>query len=115
MACSLGDMVRRYKRKDRTFDLLPKRVAIQLNDTLPAFGIAELMRILVDEEGLAWDAAWAITEATFGYTNHTLMPEALERWSVPLFESLLPRRLQLIYEINTRFLRKVATRWPGDP
>jgi starch phosphorylase len=114
VACSVGDIVRRYKRKHRSFDLFPKRAAIQLNDTHPSIGIAELMRILVDDEGLAWDAAWAITEETFGYTNHTLMPEALERWPVPLFERLLPRHLQLIYEINSRFLRKVATRWPGD-
>jgi len=114
VACSVGDIVRRYKRKHRSFDLLPKRAAIQLNDTHPSIGIAELMRILVDDEGLAWDAAWAITEETFGYTNHTLMPEALERWPVPLFERLLPRHLQVIFEINSRFLRKVATRWPGE-
>jgi glycogen phosphorylase len=114
VACSVGDIVRRYKRKHRTFDLFPRRVAIQLNDTHPSIGIAELMRILVDEEGLGWEPAWAVTEATFGYTNHTLMPEALERWPVPLFHRLLPRHLQVIHEINGRFLRRVATRWPGD-
>jgi starch phosphorylase len=114
VACSVGDIVRRYKRRHRSFDLFPKRVAIQLNDTHPSIAIAELMRLLVDEEGLGWDAAWEVTEATFGYTNHTLMPEALERWPVPLFERLLPRHLQLVYEINNRFLRKVATRWPGE-
>ncbi len=114
VACSVGDIVRRYKRKHRTFDLFPKRVAIQLNDTHPSIGIAELMRILVDEEGLGWESAWAITEATFGYTNHTLMPEALERWPVPLLQRLLPRHLQIILEINARFLRRAATRWPGD-
>jgi starch phosphorylase len=114
VACSVGDIVRRYKRRHRSFDLFPKRVAIQLNDTHPSIAIAELMRLLVDEEGLGWDAAWEVTEATFGYTNHTLMPEALERWPVPLFERLLPRHLQLVYEVNNRFLRKVATRWPGE-
>jgi starch phosphorylase len=114
VACSVGDIVRRYKRKHRTFDLFPKRVAIQLNDTHPSIAIAELMRILVDDEGLAWEAAWAATEETFGYTNHTLMPEALERWPMPLLERLLPRHLQIICEINQRFLRKVATRWPSE-
>jgi starch phosphorylase len=114
VACSIGDMVRRYKRRHRSFDLFPKRVAIQLNDTHPSIGIAELMRILIDEEGLDWDPAWAITEQTFGYTNHTLLPEALERWSVPLLEHLLPRHMQIIFEINQRFLRRVTTQWPGD-
>jgi starch phosphorylase len=114
VACSLGDVVSRYKRKHPTFELFPKRAAIQLNDTHPAIAVAELMRILVDLEGLEWEAAWALTEATFGYTNHTLMPEALERWPVPLFERLLPRHLQIIYEINDRFLKLVAERWPGD-
>ena len=114
VACSIGDMVRRYKERHRTFDLFPKRVAIQLNDTHPSIAIAELMRILVDDEGVDWDSAWAITEKTFGYTNHTLLPEALERWSVPLLEHLLPRHMQIIFEINQRFLRRVHTQWPGD-
>jgi starch phosphorylase len=114
VACSIGDIVRDYRRQHRSFDLFPKRAAIQLNDTHPSIAIAELMRILVDDEDLDWDPAWAITEATFGYTNHTLMPEALEKWPVPLFERLLPRHLQIIYEINQRFLRKVQTRWPTD-
>ena len=114
VACSIGDMVRRYKQKHRSFDLFPKRVAIQLNDTHPSIGIAELMRILLDDESLDWDAAWSITEQTFGYTNHTLLPEALERWSVPLLEHLLPRHMQIIFEINQRFLRRVHTQWPGD-
>ena len=114
VACSVGDIVRSYRRRHRTFDLFPKRVAIQLNDTHPSIGIVELMRILIDEEGLDWDAAWAITERTFGYTNHTLLPEALERWPVPLLEQLLPRHLQIIFEVNQRFLRKVATTWPND-
>ena len=114
VACSIGDIVSRYKKRHRSFDLFPKRAAIQLNDTHPSIGIAELMRILVDEEGIDWDPAWAITEQTFGYTNHTLLPEALERWSVPLLESLLPRHMQLIFEVNQRFLRRVQTQWPTD-
>jgi len=114
VACSIGDIVSRYKKVHRSFDLFPKRAAIQLNDTHPSIGIAELMRILIDEEGLDWEPAWAITEQTFGYTNHTLLPEALERWSVPLLESLLPRHMQIIFEVNQRFLRRVATQWPGD-
>jgi starch phosphorylase len=114
VACSIGDIVRRYKKRNRTFDLFHKRTAIQLNDTHPTIGIAELMRILIDEEGVDWEPAWAIVEKTFGYTNHTLMPEALEKWSVTLLDSLLPRHLQIIYEINQRFLRRVATQWPGD-
>jgi glycogen phosphorylase len=114
VACSVGDIIRQYKRRHRSFDLLPSRAAIQLNDTHPAIAIAELMRVLVDEEELGWEPAWALVEGCFGYTNHTLMPEALERWPVPVFERLLPRHLQIIYEINHRFLRRVATRWPGD-
>jgi starch phosphorylase len=115
VACSIGDIVRSYRRRHRTFDLFPKRAAIQLNDTHPSIAIAELMRILIDDENLDWEPAWQITEATFGYTNHTLLPEALERWPVPLLEHLLPRHLQLIYEINQRFLRRVQTRWPTEP
>jgi starch phosphorylase len=114
VACSIGDIVRDYRRRHRSFDLFPKRAAIQLNDTHPSIAIAELMRILVDDENLDWEPAWSITEQTFGYTNHTLMPEALEKWPVPLFERLLPRHLQIIYEINQRFLRRVQTRWPTD-
>jgi len=115
VACSIADIVRRYKRKHHRFGLFSKRAAIQLNDTHPSIAVAELMRVFVDQEGLDWDEAWAITVDTIGYTNHTLLPEALERWSVPLFESLLPRHLQIIYEINQRFLRKVQTRWPSEP
>jgi starch phosphorylase len=114
VACSIGDIVRRYKLTHRTFDVFSRRVAIQLNDTHPSIGVAELMRVLIDDERLDWDAAWEITESSFGYTNHTLMPEALERWPVTLLARVLPRHLQIIYEINQRFLRKVQTRWPGD-
>lgn len=115
VACSVGDIVRQHRARNRGFDLLPKRAAIQLNDTHPSIAIAELMRILVDDENMEWEPAWAITEATFAYTNHTLMPEALEKWPVPLLGDLLPRHLQIIYEINQRFLRRVQTRWPAEP
>jgi starch phosphorylase len=114
VACSIADIVRRYKLRQTTFDLFPEKVAIQLNDTHPSIAVVELLRVLVDEEKLDWDFAWSIVERTFGYTNHTLLPEALERWPISLFEELLPRHLMLIYEINLRFLRKVQTRWPGD-
>ena len=114
IACSLHDIVRRFKADENEIHSFPDKVAIQLNDTHPALAIAELMRILLDEETLEWDDAWSIVVRTFGYTNHTLMPEALERWSVQLFESILPRHLQIIYEINRRFLREIATRYPGD-
>jgi starch phosphorylase len=114
VACSIADIVRRYKRRHETFEAFPQKVAIQLNDTHPSIAVAELMRVLIDQERLSWDLAWSITEATFGYTNHTLLPEALERWPIDMFERLLPRHLMLIYEINHRFLRKVHTRWPGE-
>ena len=114
VACSIQDIMRRYEKAYTGWDAFPSQVAIQLNDTHPALTVAELMRVLVDEKGLDWDAAWNITEATLGYTNHTLMPEALERWSVTLFERVLPRHLQIIYEINRRFLEHVAHVWPGD-
>src|SRR6185503_4226843 len=114
VACSIADIIKRYKRKHATFDLFPSKVAIQLNDTHPAIGVAELVRVLVDEEGLSWEVAWGITEATFGYSYYTLLPEALERWPVPMFQRLLPRHMEIIYEINARFLRAVHTRWPGD-
>ena len=114
VACSLHDIMRRFKTDSGDIREFPDKVAIQLNDTHPAMAIAELMRLFVDEEGLEWEEAWDLTTRTFGYTNHTLMPEALERWSVRLFETILPRHLQIIYEINRRFLREIATRWPGD-
>lgn len=114
VACSLHDIIRRFRSDERDIHAFPEKVAIQLNDTHPAMAIAELMRIFLDEEGLDWEDAWDLTVRTFGYTNHTLMPEALERWSVHLFESILPRHLQIVYEINRRFLREIATRYPGD-
>ncbi|MDX2012765.1 MAG: glycogen/starch/alpha-glucan phosphorylase [Myxococcaceae bacterium] len=114
VACSIADIMRRYLRKHTDFVSLPKRVAIQLNDTHPAIAVAELMRVLVDEKRVPWDEAWALTQACVGYTNHTLLPEALEKWSVALFERLLPRHLQIIYEVNQRHLRQVQIRWPMD-
>lgn len=114
VACALRDIVRRYTKQHETFEQFSQKAAVQLNDTHPALAIAELMRILVDENHLPWEHAWQITEQTFGYTNHTLMPEALEKWPVALFERLLPRHLQMIYEINKRFLDHVAWLYPGD-
>ncbi len=114
VACSLADTIRYFKLRHSDLRLLPDKAAIQLNDTHPAVAVAELMRILIDQEGLDWEAAWDITVRTFGYTNHTLMPEALEKWPVAMFERVLPRHLSIIYEINHHFLRKVITRWPGD-
>lgn len=115
VACSLKDIIRRYHKHNRGWDGFPEKVAIQLNDTHPALAIPELMRLLVDEEGLAWEQAWSLCTRIFSYTNHTLLPEALERWSVPLLEKVLPRHLEIIYEINRRFLDEVVeARWPGD-
>ncbi len=114
VSASLQDILYRYRKHHTGFDALPDKVAIQLNDTHPAIAIAELMRILVDQHELDWEYAWDLTRRVFSYTNHTLMPEALETWPVPLFERLLPRHLQIIYEINHRFLKDVAHRHPGD-
>jgi starch phosphorylase len=114
VACAMRDIVGRYRRNHETFDAFPAKVAIQLNDTHPALAIAELVRILVDERDLGWDAAWQITQATMGYTNHTLLPEALEKWPVPLLERVVPRHLEIIYEINKRLLGRVAVTWPRD-
>lgn len=115
-ACSLKDIMRRYKRvHGNDFSKFADQIAVQLNDTHPTIAIPELMRILVDEEELEWDAAWAICYKVFSYTNHTLLPEALEKWAVYLFERVLPRHLEIIYEINRRFLEdKVEAKWPGD-
>lgn len=115
VACTLRDIFCEYSDVETDISLLPQHVAIQLNDTHPALAVAELMRILVDEYSLPWPQAWDITQKTCAYTNHTLMPEALETWPVALFEKLLPRHLQIIYEINHRFLEDVATRWPDKP
>jgi starch phosphorylase len=114
VACSIADIVRRYLKNHTDFKDFPSKAAIQLNDTHPAIGVAELMRVLVDEKRLIWDEAWGITQAVFGYTNHTLLAEAMERWPATLFERLLPRHLEIIYEINQRFLRQVQIRYPYD-
>ncbi len=114
VSASLQDIMFRFQKHHDTLDELPDKVAIQLNDTHPSIAIPELMRMLVDNEHLDWDRAWDITTRTFAYTNHTLMPEALETWPVGLFESVLPRHLQIIYEINHRFLQGVMHRFPGD-
>ena len=114
VSASLQDIVRRYRSAHGTFDQFPEKVAIQLNDTHPALAIPELMRLLLDQEGLTWEQAWAIAVPTFGYTNHTILPEALERWPVDLLARVLPRHLEIIYEINRRFLSEVAQRYPGD-
>lgn len=114
VACTLRDIIRRYERDHATFDAFPAKVAIHLNDTHPALAVAELMRFLIDERDLPWDTAWQITQASTGYTNHTLLPEALEKWPVSLMEHVIPRHLQIIYEINRRLLEHVASVWPGD-
>ncbi len=113
VACSIRDIFRRFLMQHSDPRKLPDYVAIQMNDTHPALTVAELMRTLIDEYAIEWEEAWQITQATCGYTNHTLMPEALERWPVKMFERLLPRHLQIIYEINHRFLAGVEQRWPG--
>jgi starch phosphorylase len=114
VACAVRDIVSGYQRNHATFDGFCAKVAIHLNDTHPALAIAELMRILIDERDLGWDAAWEITRSTMSYTNHTLLPEALERWPVALLERVVPRHLQIIEEIDRRFLAQVASMRPGD-
>ena len=114
VACSLADLVRRFRHTNSDWHQLPEKVAIQLNDTHPAMAVPELMRILLDEANLGWDAAWEITQKTLAYTNHTLLPEALEKWPVRWFEHLLPRQLEIIYEINQRLLDGVRAQHPGN-
>ena len=114
VVCSLGDIVKRFRRSNHDWQTLPDKVAIQLNDTHPAMAVAELMRILLDQAKLGWEDAWDLTVRTLAYTNHTLLPEALEKWPVRMFETLAPRLLEIIYEINRRFLDWVAARHTGD-
>jgi glycogen phosphorylase len=114
VACSLADLTRRFRRANADWHRIPEKVAIQLNDTHPSLAVAELMRILLDVEHLGWDDAWNVTQQTLAYTNHTLLPEALEQWPLELFRLLLPRHLEIIFEINRRFLGEVRARFPGD-
>jgi starch phosphorylase len=114
VACSLADIIARFRRRGNDWTALPEKVAIQLNDTHPALAVAELMRILLDQARLGWDEAWDLTVRTLAYTNHTLLPEALETWPIALFEIGLPRHLEIIYEVNRRFLDEVRSRHPGD-
>ncbi|HEY2149955.1 MAG TPA: glycogen/starch/alpha-glucan phosphorylase [Vicinamibacterales bacterium] len=114
VACTLADAIRRFRAAGNHWSALPDKVALQLNDTHPTLAVPELMRILLDEGGLGWDEAWNLTRRTLAYTNHTLLPEALEKWPLPWFEMILPRQLEIIYEINRRFLDDVRTRFPDD-
>jgi glycogen phosphorylase len=114
VACSLADLIRRFRRSNSDWNSLPRKAAIQLNDTHPSLAVPELMRILLDEACLGWDEAWDLTRQTLAYTNHTLLPEALEKWPLPWFKLLLPRQLEIILEINRRLLEEVRDRFPGD-
>src|SRR5690606_11691684 len=114
VSATLQDIIRRYKRERKTFADFPDKVQIQLNDTHPAVAIPELMRILMDEEGLGWDESWEIARRTFAYTNHTVLPEALESWSIDLFGRLLPRHLQIIEEIDRRLRAHAQQVFSGD-
>jgi starch phosphorylase len=114
VACALRDILRQYSTTRSGFSDLPAKVAVQMNDTHPSLCVAELMRLLVDEHQLDWDQAWELTVATLGYTNHTLLPEALEKWPISLMERVLPRHMEIIFGINHQFLRTVARSWPGD-
>jgi len=115
VAATLNDIFRRYRKMNRSFTELPNFVAIQLNDTHPAIAVPELMRLLLDEHGVGWDDAWTICQNTFAYTNHTVMPEALETWPVDLIGRLLPRHMEIIYDINHRFLEALRSRYPQNP
>jgi starch phosphorylase len=114
VACSLGDLIRRFRRGNPDWNALPDKVAIQLNDTHPTMAVPELMRILLDEAHLGWEQAWDLTQRTLAYTNHTLLPEALEKWPLEWFEAMLPRHLEIILEINRRLVEVVRNRYPGD-
>jgi glycogen phosphorylase len=114
VACSLADLIRRFRRSNSDWGALPEKVAIQLNDTHPALAVPELLRILLDEAHLGWDQAWELMRRTLAYTNHTLLPEALEKWPLAWFEAVLPRHLEIIFEINRRLLDDVRRRFPGD-
>jgi starch phosphorylase len=114
VACSLADLVRRFLRHNSDWEQLPSKAAIQLNDTHPSMAVAELMRILLDDAHLEWEQAWDLTRKTLAYTNHTLLPEALEKWPVAWFNVLLPRQLEIIYEVNRRLLDQVRVQFPGD-
>ena len=114
VSCSLQDLIRRFKREHNEWKEFPKKVVIQLNDTHPAVAVLELLRFLLDEEGMSWEEAWILVRNSFAYTNHTLLPEALETWGEELFGKVLPRHLQLVQEINRRFQEEIRTRFPGD-
>ncbi len=114
VACTLADAIRRFRAAGNDWSALPDKVAVQLNDTHPTLAVPELMRILLDDARLGWDEAWDLTQRTLAYTNHTLLPEALEKWPLPWFETMLPRQLDIIYEINHRFLGAVRATFPGD-
>jgi starch phosphorylase len=115
VACSLADLIRRFRRSGADWSALADQVAIQMNDTHPSLSVPELMRILLDDAHLGWDQAWDLTVRTLGYTNHTLLPEALEKWPLAWFEALLPRHLEIIFEINRRLLESVRARFPNEP
>lgn len=114
VACSLGDLVRRFRRTNGQWSALPDKVAIQMNDTHPALAVPELMRLLLDEAHLGWDEAWDLTQRSLAFTNHTLLPEAMEKWPLRYFDNVIPRNLEIIYEINRRLLDTVRVRYPGD-
>jgi len=114
VSATLQDIMRRFRKGGSSLSGLPQKVAVQLNDTHPSVAILELMRLLMDRDGLGWDEAWDITVRTFGYTNHTVLPEALEKWPLDLLSRLLPRHAQILLEVNRRFLETVSARWPGD-